>query len=34
MIRLLFGGRRGRWIAVAFLVVAVLRLLFGTGWFR
>jgi hypothetical protein len=36
MIRL-FGrlatGRRVGWLGVAFLVVAVLRLLFGSGWF-
>lgn len=29
-----FYRRRTTWLGVAFLVVAVLRLLFGSGWFR
>lgn len=29
----LFSGRRLGWLGVAFLLIAVLRLLFGSGWF-
>jgi hypothetical protein len=28
-----FPVKRYQWIAIAFLVLAVLRLLFGNGWF-
>lgn len=27
-------GRRPSWVVYAFLALAVLRLLFGSGWFR